>query len=313
VQRRNRYYDRGKGVRRLPVPVISIGNLTTGGSGKTPMVDWVVMRLIEHGHRPLIAMRGYGAAAGETSDEAIEHAERLPGTPVVADPRRFEAVTSYLDGDERIDGVVLDDGFQHRQLARDLDVVLIDATAGTLTDCLVPAGNLREPPASLRRADAVVVTHADEVDDDLAAAIERHGGSRPVAWTRPRWSGLRVFENGHAERVGVEWLAGKRVLTMLGIARPQRVRRHLDEAGAIVAANVPARDHERYDQAKLIAAHGHCADVDALLVTGKDWAKLEPMVTDTPWPVPVVVPRLEVEFVEGEAALDELVAATIAV
>ncbi len=128
------------------------------------------------------------------------------------------------------------------------------------------------------------------------------------------WTSLRVFDaEGDECREEVAWLKGRRLVTMLGIARPQRLHRQLDAAGAVVAADVPARDHERYDQSKLIMAHGLCAGADALLVTGKDWAKLEPMVADTPWPVPVVVPELEVEFVAGEAALEERLLATIAV
>ncbi len=188
VAARNARLDRGGGVAAIDRPVVSVGNLTAGGAGKTPMVAWIADLLGAHGRKPVIAMRGYGARPPEPSDEEAEYALRLPDVPVVADPDRLSALRRFLDANPAVDSVLLDDGFQHRRLARDLDLVLIDATRETLGDRLLPAGFLREPPSALRRADAVVVTRAVRVDDAIAAKIRAAHGRPPVAWSRHVWT-----------------------------------------------------------------------------------------------------------------------------
>jgi tetraacyldisaccharide 4'-kinase len=190
VAARNRRFDRGQGVQRIDRPVISIGNLTTGGTGKTPIVTWFAREMLAAGHHPAIAMRGYNARPGQLSDEQAEYGELLPDVPVVANPDRVTALREFLPQHPEVDCVLLDDGFQHRQLHRDLDLVLIDAEAGTLRDELLPAGNLREEVGELRRADGVIVTHAKEVDAELAREIERWHGRPPIAWAKHRWKGL---------------------------------------------------------------------------------------------------------------------------
>lgn len=164
IRRRNRAYDRGGRVTRLDRPVISVGNLSAGGTGKTPMVMKLATALLEAGHHPCIAMRGYKAAAGR-SDEAEEYRARLVNVPVVAQPDRISGLRALFATEvgRDVDVVLLDDGFQHRRLARDLDIVLVDATRSPFEDRLLPAGYLREPPASLERAQAVVITHAEAV------------------------------------------------------------------------------------------------------------------------------------------------------
>ena len=304
---RNAHFDRGP-AGRVRAPVISLGNLTTGGTGKTPMVIWVAKKLTAAGRHPVIGLRGYGARGNEPSDETLEYAERLPAVPTVANPDRLTALAAYLAHHPSIDCVVLDDGFQHRRLARDLDVVLIDASRRTLDERLLPAGHLREPPDNLRRADAVVVTHAQSRDERLSDAIERHHGRPPVAWTRHRWSHLRLFEGDAAGQVvDVEWLRGKRVLTLLGVGHPHPILGRLEAAGARVAVNIPARDHERYDRPKMVVARGLCGGVDAMVTTGKDWAKARHLIDLATWPVPIVVPWLEIDVFDGAEALERMI------
>src|SRR5262245_29106801 len=133
VAARNARYDRG-GSARLGVPVISVGNLSVGGSGKSPMVRWVARRVAALGVAPVVALRGYRARPGESSDEEAEHRAELPGVAVVANPKRAAALRAFLAEHPEVGCAVLDDGFQHRQLRRDLDLVLIDASADTLRD-----------------------------------------------------------------------------------------------------------------------------------------------------------------------------------
>lgn len=319
VRARNARFDRGRTVVPVTVPVISVGNLTVGGTGKTPMVTWVTRRLVDAGMRPVIAMRGYGARPGrgdegdegdeaDEGDEVMEHRLRLGDVPVVADPDRVAALRSFLPEHAGIDCVVLDDGFQHRRLGRDLDLVLIDATRDTMHDRLLPRGWLREPLDSLERADAVIVTRARGIDDRLASAIERRHGRPPLAWSRHAWTGLALFDRrSEPDEVPVDWLDGKRIVTLLGVGNRAPVRDQIEATGAVVAADVPARDHERYDRAKITLVRSLCDGVDALVMTAKDWVKARRLIDLESWPVPIVVPQLEIDVFEGAGALGTMI------
>ena len=309
---RNRRFDRGRGVTRIDVPVVSAGNITAGGAGKTPTVMWMAAWLRSAGHHPAIAMRGYAARPGEPSDEQQEHGSRLPEVHVVADPHRAAALRAFLPAHPEVDCVLLDDGFQHRGLQRDLDLVLIDASRNTMGDRLLPWGYLREPPANLRRADAVVVTRAASVDGKLAAQIERHHGRPPVAWCRHAWTRLQIMKpHDGAEVADVPWLRGKRVVTLLGVGNPAPIFGQLEAAGATVACDVPARDHERYERPKLVLARSLCEGADAFVMTGKDWVKARHLIDLSSWPAPIVVPWLEIEIFAGADALKARILETV--
>jgi len=291
---------------------VSVGNLTVGGTGKTPLVVWLVEQAIAMGRRPGVLARGYGRAEGaELNDEGMLLAERFPDLPQVQDPDRV-AGGRRLVAEYDVDLVILDDGFQHRRLHRDLDIVLIDATRDTLRDRLLPRGFLREPVANLRRADAVVVTRATSVDADLAARVEQLHGHPPVAWARHTWASLRLAGPDEPDAFAeVDWLRGKRVVTMLGVANPAPILEQVEQAGADVACTIPARDHERYERQKLLVARGLCEGADALLMTGKDWVKARHLIDLPDWPVPIVVPWLEIDVFEGAGALKDLILGTL--
>lgn len=307
IASRNRQYDRGNGVRRLDVPVISVGNITTGGVGKTPMVAWIARLLVDAGRRPAICMRGYGATRTQRSDEQMEYEAILPDVPVIADPDRATAATAFLREHPEIDCVLLDDGFQHRQLHRDLDLVLIDATQDLASQRMLPAGHLREPLENLRRADAVIVTHADAVDERLVQTIVRFHGRKPTTWARHAWPSLRRMDASGEHTEPQSWLAGKAVVTMLGIGNPRAMREQIIAAGASIAADVPVRDHQQYDRHMLAAIREKAATADAMVVTGKDWVKLRDVLDLHDWPVPVIVPELAIEVIEGRDALEAMI------
>jgi tetraacyldisaccharide 4'-kinase len=298
---RNRGFDRGRRVQRMSRPVISVGNIVAGGTGKTPMVRWLAARLEQHDVRPVIAMRGY-RGGGESSDEAREYRAALPGVPVLEDPARAAALQRYLPAHPEVDCILLDDGFQHRFVGRDLDLVLVDATRPCLSDHLLPAGWLREPASNLARADGVVVTRATRVDQRLADAIASKHGAPPLAWCRHRWMSLALHGSERAD-VEIDWLRGKRVATMLGVGNPAAVTDQVRGVGAMIAMDFGARDHERYAAARVRAFLASCSDVDALVVTAKDWVKLERLIDWRRCPMPVAVPRLEIEFLAGEERL----------
>ncbi len=172
VSARNRRYDRGAHLtHRAGVPVISVGNLTLGGTGKTPMVKWLAQRLQNSGVRVAIVSRGYGAANGAPNDEAMELAAALPNVPHIQSRDRVAAAARAIQGFHS-QVLLLDDGFQHRRLARDLDIVLLDALEPFGFEHVFPRGTLREPLAGLRRADFVCLSRAARSSSSSAMPFE---------------------------------------------------------------------------------------------------------------------------------------------
>ena len=309
---RNRGFDRGRNVWKADLPVISVGNLTLGGVGKSPMVAWIADLLIRQGHAPVIAMRGYMARPGEMADEHAEYLDRLEEIKVVASPDRTGALKSFLSDNTQIDCILLDDGFQHRYIHRDLDLVLIDATRNTFRDRLLPQGRLREPLVNLQRADVVIITHAIATDDLISAHVERYHHRPPLAWANHLWSHLRVFESSVEEKhCEVNWIRGKGVVTLLGVGNPETIHTQLHEAGAKVLANIPAGDHERYDRAKINVVKGLCGGADILFMTAKDWVKARELIDLSSWPVPIVVPHLTMDVFSGAMELQEKILSTV--
>lgn len=313
MARRNRAFDAGRGVVEIDRPVISVGNLTLGGTGKTPLVKKIVRELQAAGRSPAIAMRGY-AARGGISDEAAEYAAVLAGVPIVAQSNRLEGLLDLFATTEgkAVDAVVLDDGFQHRRIARQLDIVLIDASKDPLRDRVFPAGTLREPLESLARADWVVVTHAESVRtaelETLVKQLSAIGGGIPIAIARHTWSSLRIVDGGADRSEPVGWLRGRRVVAACGIGNPAAF---LAAVKAATAANVEEfvrPDHDAFS----VATTGTLLNLAqrtaaaAVVVTAKDWAKLQ-RVKPEAWPCPVVVPELDLMFDRGWSELREAI------
>lgn len=304
IGRINARFDAGRGVVTLDRPVISIGNLSTGGTGKTPMVMRVLRWLREAGHDPCVAMRGYASRVGARSDEALEYAQAFDDLPIVARPDRTGGLIELFGTErgERVDCVVLDDGFQHRKIARSLDVVLLDSTRSPFEDALLPAGQLREPVASLARAGAIVLTHAQAAhpDDVSTLRVRAHalnpGAALGVA--RHAWSGL-VDAQGVVGPVAS--LRGRRVGLACAIGNPDAFVAMAREALGEPAGVLTLRDHDPFGPASMERLWSMLRDAsaEALLVTQKDWSKLS-RVPAASWPCPVYRPRLDIAFDAGE-------------
>jgi tetraacyldisaccharide 4'-kinase len=292
---RNVYYDRWPGaVHRVGVPVISVVNLSVGGTGKTPLVIEIVRRLQSWGRRPAILTRGYKAAGGAVADEVLEISADWPDVPVVVNPDRVAGGrTACAAG---ADCLVLDDGFQHRRLARDLDIVLISALGPANIGRLLPAGRLREPLSSLRRADVLVLTRSNQVDEarlnEIRACLRRYCPDAPIV-------------HAAVEAASPPAIEGRRVLAVCGIGEP---RTFLELLGKLIGERPPARifrDHHRYDESdvRAICAAAQKSGADQVVTTRKDWVKLRAL-----WP-DVAVPLLRVDIrstvTTGGAALDE--------
>ena len=309
---RNARFDRGAGVRRLAdAPVISVGNLTAGGTGKSPFVAWCARVLGESGVQPVIAMRGYraqGADVAATSDEALEYAHSAPQARLVVDPRRFEALSRSFDGWRAESAfaraaVILDDGFQHRQLARALDIVLVDASRPGLDGDLLPNGWLREPARNIGRADVVVITKAhDEAARARAEAlVARVRGRAQDAVCEHAWSALAVYERGVERTERVEWLAGKRVLSACALGNPAHFHAMVERASGVAPATIERRDHAamRAEELEFVAAR---AGAVAVIVSRKDFVKLDRLPK-----LALAVPELGVRFLSGEQRLVDAV------
>ena len=282
VRLRNRRYDRNpRLIRRADLPVISVGNVTVGGTGKTPVVMEIVRQLSAWGHRPAILTRGYGAAAGETADEVREYAEQLPGVPVIVNPDRAAgaeiAQTSFA-----ADCLVLDDGFQHRRLARDLDVVVIDALDPWGGDRMLPAGRLRESLRSLSRADMFIVTRANQVEHSIAAEIERRladlNRKAPCVQADVEPQEVHIHPEG---RVAIEELAYHDVLPVCGIGNPRTFLNTVAPLAGRVCGRLLFSDHCRYKprHVERILSVARRLGADWVVTTRKDWVKLAPL-----WP-----------------------------
>jgi tetraacyldisaccharide 4'-kinase len=313
VRLRGALYDRDwMPSARLSVPVISVGNLTAGGAGKSPMTRWLSGWLLEQGWCPGVLSRGYAARAGEAADEALELAACLPGVPHVENPDRV-AGGAELER-KGVDVILLDDGFQHRRLQRDLDLVLVDAmrpwglaaprSGGSSVRALLPRGLLREPLGALARADAVVVTRADSVPSttlaELRAELEVHASGRPIVEARHRPLGLRrlgVQAGGGAE---LSDLRALEVVLLSGIGNPQAFERTVRDLGALVVEHRSRPDHHRWTAADLAGL-----GAKPILTTGKDAPKLAPLVEA----LDIQVLEVGIEVTSGRAALQALLEA----
>ena len=310
VRWRNRKFDRGRDVHRAAVPVISIGNLTVGGTGKTPCVEYVARLLREHDVRVAILSRGYGAEAGR-NDEAMVLEENLPDVPHLQDRDRVAIARTAVEELES-EILVLDDGFQHRRLARDLDVVVVDVTDPWGGGYVLPRGGLREPVGSLRRANLIVLTRCDsvapEIVEQTASAARGFAARVPIA--RTVHAPLELT-NG-PERRSVNTLQGQTVGAFCGLGNPGAFRRTLDDLGANVIEFREYPDHHPYSRADVDALQRWAGELptDAVVVTTqKDWVKLRtPSLGDRPlWAL-----RIGLKFVEGQDAFDQAVLSLVA-
>ncbi len=311
VARRNRRFDALRGVQRAPVPVICIGNLSVGGTGKTPFVMWLIGYLQTKGLTPGIAMRGYKAAPGAMSDEQAEYAARLPGVAVAADANRYNAVCA-LAAHNDIDIAVLDDGFQHRQLYRDLDIVLLDATRSVFTDRCLPAGWLREPVKSLSRAGLIVWTHSEAVTTETLEQLHAHAKqfapNVPIVNAAHTWSALETAE-GDSQPIDI--LRSATVAIACGIGNPTAFRSSIEAAGARVIETIIRPDHYAWSTSDLAELKHAATSAGMLVTTDKDWVKLRRFAVQEHIACPIVRPRIVMTLTQGhtelEAAIDHII------
>ncbi|MEZ6194429.1 MAG: tetraacyldisaccharide 4'-kinase [Planctomycetota bacterium] len=279
---RRALYRRGlKRGRRLPAPTISVGNLTVGGTGKTPMVAHLLATLPDEFRPPLVLSRGYGDAlvidGAAANDEGHLLRRRFPDLLLAAAPDRAAAAAPFFARETPPACVILDDGAQHLQIERDLEIMLLDVRSLVGPRRVLPAGPWREGLGAAAAADLLVLTRGEEVSaEDLAtaeASLVRHFPRTPRFRARHAPRRLRSL-GGTVEDLGV--LRGRRVGLVCGIARPESFRRVVEELGAEVAFALSRPDHRAFDAAlgedlrRRVAASG----ADLVLTTEKDAPKI---------------------------------------
>jgi tetraacyldisaccharide 4'-kinase len=298
--------------RRLPVPVLSVGNITAGGTGKTPLVEDIARRLLGRGRRVAIVARGYGARAGGPNDESLVLAGNLPHVPQVLDPDRVRGGRTAIER-HRADCLLLDDAFQHRRIARDLDIVLVDATNPFGYGRLLPRGLLREPAAALRRAGAIVLTRADLVAEDRLAALRLEIGRLapgvPLAEAVEEPLGLARLEDG-GPPLPPSWLAGRPVIAFAGIGNPAGFFARLERLGARLVGREVFPDHHPYERGEIerLLLAAQAAGAEALVCTQKDAVKIRPPASGPP----IYCLRIRVAIRSGAAALEAAIDGGIA-
>jgi len=292
---RNCLYDRRiLSPRYLPVPVISVGNITCGGTGKTPAVI-LLCRLIEQADlQAAVLMRGYKSGPDRPGDEQQTIEAALPGVPVVALADRVAGGIRAVE-QHGVDILVLDDGFQHRRLARDLNIVLIDATCPFGFGYILPRGLLREGPTALRRADLAIISRSNNVSADhlhhLQQRLRQYNPVCPIICARHEPTRLTGPDGAVYP---LQQLVGQRVVGFCGLGRPAAFEATLTSLGAEVIDFVAFGDHHSYNQADIdtLLQRARRAEGGLLVTTAKDYVKLR----DLRWPDDPPLRCLEIEF-----------------
>lgn len=309
---RNLAYDRGLArSEQAPIPVISLGNLTTGGTGKTPLAAFVARWFRQRGVRVCFLSRGYGAGDDGFNDEALVLEQLCPDVPHLQNADRVAAARVAV---EELDSqlLILDDGFQHRRLARDLDIVLIDATNPWGFGHLLPRGLLREPVSSLRRAGLAVITRADQAARESIDAIYRviEGANPRCGIAEVAFPTVNLI-NSSRTAAAPESLRGHPVAAFCGIGNPQAFQAGLTQLGLDVRAFRTFRDHHRYSRSDIddLARWGAGAGISAIVTTQKDLVKigLDSLGGHALWAV-----EIGTEVRAGEARLVDLFTAVLA-
>ncbi len=270
---------------RARVPVISVGNITLGGTGKTPMVEWLARWYRRRDVRVALISRGY-AHAGGINDEGLVLEENLPDVPHLQDPDRVrlaEIAVAELDSEL----IILDDGFQHRRLARDLDLVMLDALDPFGLGRLFPRGLLREPVRSLQRASAVILSRADLLDPAARQAIRREVESRagPIPFVESRHAPLDLIDS-EGQASSIQQLGDLRVAAFCGIGNPEGFRRTIMPLcpGLLDLRIFPDHHHYTTQDVTSLTAWARSLGANLVLTTQKDSVKLR---TLTLGPVPL--------------------------
>jgi len=316
VRLRNFLYSRGW-LKAQPVDatVICVGNITVGGTGKTPLVVWLCRQIITNSEYAILT-RGYKSTQNPKlktqnySDEPAMLAESCPEAKVVVNPDRVAGAAQAI-GQFGAKVLIMDDGFQHRRLARDLDIIAIDATLPFGYGKMLPAGLLREPVTSLKRAGAVVITRCDQIGEaQLSGLEEKLRSVNPdmvIAKSIHATVSARTTDD---EEIDIGLLKGKKVFAFCGIGNPGAFLNSIEALGSKLIGSKVYDDHHHYTDTCLadIREQAEKAGADLVLTTQKDWTKV---ISDLESTVPFAYLVIEIEFLAGQDKLTALIQDTL--
>lgn len=313
---RNAVYDKSlTRIHRVSVPVLSVGNITVGGTGKTPTVERLLEHFLKQHLKPAVVTRGYARDSRGTvvvsngdgniisvemgGDEAVQIARKFPAAVVVADERRSRGCLRAVR-DFGVDCIILDDAFQHRAMHRDIDIVVLDAMEGIHGQRLLPAGRLREPLYNLRRAHIILLNRCEPELQQEKIIAELHAyASAPLFRTRflPRCL-RKLHDNAEYPR---DHLAGRALISFCGIGAPASFQRTVSMLGVNSLAHTDFPDHHRFTTSELASLQRQAmnAGTDIVLTTEKDASRLlqRTHVLDD---LEVYYPEMRLEFLGAE-------------
>jgi tetraacyldisaccharide 4'-kinase len=305
---RNLFYDYGIfRASNLGRFTISVGNITTGGTGKTPVVKWLADQLRQIGKHPAILLRGYGTESSPLSDEAqlLDKSLNVDSKPrilVEANPSRVQASLDVLCRFPATDVFVLDDGFQHRRAKRDFNLVLISATLPFGFEHVLPRGLLREPLSGLARADAFLITRCSLVSAEAVGEID--------AFIRGRYPDKPIYHSDHVhselwmpasgERSAIGSIIDQKIFLAAGIGDPAAFEKQLRSIGCKIVGSRWFSDHHGFTEPDIESVMNAAKQVgaDLIVTTEKDWVKMDGKVSISA--IPIGVAKLEIQFREDD-------------
>lgn len=305
---RNLAYDKGwLKSHKLSVPVISVGNITAGGTGKTPFVIWLCRFLLEEGFKPAILTRGYKGKPGVGNDETLLVQQALPDVPIVVHSDRVAGGREAIE-EHQVDVLVLDDGFQHRKLERDHDIVLIDATCPFGHEKVLPGGYLREDPEELRRrAHTIILSRCEQVSPDRITEIEKKLAG--VLHLKPNYRCefvIRGVSNQAGEKLAKSELSA-RFYAFSGIGNPGSFMKTIEHMGFTDVCHKFFPDHHIYSVAQVadLLKQADRAGAKWLVTTEKDWVKMDRLDLDPDVRAKIVRVQIELRIIENDQGLGE--------
>lgn len=301
------------------VPIVSIGNVSFGGTGKTPLIIWLLEKIEQRGLTPVVLSRGYKGKLERTSgvlfanqrfranpqdfgDEPLLIAKSMKRGAVIVGKKRAQNLKKYFD-DVNPDIVLLDDGFQHVQLHRSYNIVLFDALLPLERYQTPPIGYLREGLHSLKHADAVLISRADQVDDEKLEALKdsllKHC-SKEIVFGKFHYRPVGLYDCHSQKVLEIDQLRAKKVVALNAIASPESFYNMLSAMGADIVAKRDFADHHFFSEDDIQEALAVAAQNDALVVTSeKDMVKIRKVIQDEN----ILHLKIEIEFLEGEKEL----------
>lgn len=285
---------------KVDAAVVSVGNITTGGTGKTPLVAWLCNYFAERNVTTAVLTRGYKLKDCDLADEPVILAKNCPKAEIIVNADRTAGAKKAIT-ERNAKLLIMDDGFQHRKLARDVDIVAVDATEPFGCEKLLPAGFLREPVSSLKRADAVVITRINQTRpgkiDEIKKRILNISPNIVFASAIHKPICARLIKD---KQIAVNELAGKRLYAFCGIGNPDAFFQTLAELALNIVAARVYNDHHRYTESDIteICEDGRYKQAEMIITTQKDWIKTA-LLCGERIDIPIAWLAVELEFIQG--------------